>query len=80
MYIHIGGGVAIDEEDIIAILPKHTVKTSYDTRRCISAAIGQRTVTPVGDGEESYIICLRDEKLRVYSSPISSTALSNREM
>lgn len=80
MYIHIGGGVAIDEEDIIAILPRETLRTSYDTRRSLAAAIGNGRVTEVGDGEESYIICLRDEKLRVYSSPISSAALFKREM
>jgi len=80
MYIHIGGDKAVDEEDILFMLPKKTVISSYDTRRAMSAMIGTGRVTELPGGDtQTYIVCT-GERPAVYASSISSTVLAKRGM
>ncbi len=80
MYIHIGGDKSIDEDDILFMLPKQTVMSSYDTRRTLSNMIGSGRVTELpGGGAETYVICT-GERPAVYASPVSSTVLAKRGM
>ncbi len=80
MYIHIGGDKSIDEDDILFMLPKETMLSSYDTRRAVSNIIGSGRITELpGGGAETYVICTGDRPT-VYASPVSSTVLAKRGM
>ena len=80
MYIHIGGDKSVDEEDILFMLPKKTVVSSYDTRRAMSGFIGNGRITELpGGGTETYVVCT-GERPGVYASSISSTVLATRGM
>ncbi len=80
MYIHIGGDKSVDEEDILFMLPKKTVISSYDTRRAMSNMIGSGRVTELpGGSTETYVVCTGDRPA-VYASSISSRVLAKRGM
>ena len=80
MYIHIGGDKSVDEEDILFMLPRKTVLSSYDTRRAMNNMIGGGRVTELpGGGAETYVVCT-GERPGVYASSISSTVLAKRGM
>ena len=78
MYIHIGGDKSVDEEDILFMLPRKTVLSSYDTRRAMNNMIGTGRVTELPGGDtETYVVCT-GERPGVYASSISSTVLAKR--
>lgn len=80
MYIHIGGDKSVDEEDILFMLPKKTVLSSYDTRRAMAGLIGSGRITELpGGGAETYIVCT-GERPAVYASSVSSVVLAKRGM
>lgn len=79
MYIHIGGDRSLDEDDILFMLPRKTVVSSYDTRRAIGALIGGGRITSLPGGGETYVVCA-GERPAVYSSPVSSVVLARRGM
>lgn len=80
MYIHIGGDKAVDDEDILFMLPKKTILASYDTRRAMAGFIGNGRVTELpGGSTETYVICT-GERMAVYACPVSSTVLAERKM
>ena len=80
MYIHIGGDKSVDEEDILFMLPRKMVLSSYDTRRAMNNMIGTGRVTELpGGGTETYVVCI-GERPGVYASSISSTVLAKRGM
>ncbi|MBQ3132047.1 MAG: hypothetical protein IJC24_05000 [Clostridia bacterium] len=80
MYIHIGGDKSVDEDEILFMIPKKTVVSSYDTRRAMSAMIGSGRVTELPGGDtQTYIVCT-GERPAVYASSISSTVLAKRGM
>ena len=80
MYIHIGGDKSVDEEDILFMLPRKMVLSSYDTRRAMNNMIGTGRVTELpGGGTETYVVCT-GERPGVYASSISSTVLAKRGM
>ncbi|MBQ4610963.1 MAG: hypothetical protein IJB30_04430 [Clostridia bacterium] len=79
MYIHIGGDKSVDEEDILFMLPKKTVLSSYDTRRAMAGCIGSGRIRELPGEAETYVICT-GERPEVYASPVSSTVLAKRGM
>lgn len=79
MYLHIGGDKAVDEEEILLILPRETVMYSYDNRRFMEAAIGPGRVKDVSGGERNaYIITAAPEGIRVYASAVGAAAIAKR--
>ena len=89
MFLHIGENVIIRKKDIIAIIDKETINDSKDTNKFIQNMIENGYLyTKNNENIKTYIItCIkkRDSKnrqyakeYRLYTSNISSTALSNR--
>ncbi|MCE5235668.1 MAG: hypothetical protein ABFC62_05015 [Clostridiaceae bacterium] len=77
--LHVGAETVLDINDIIAVIPRETALASRDTRRALDDAIGGTRVVSVSDEpQKSYLICLKNERLCVYSSPIASTTLQKR--
>ena len=78
-HLHVGAETVLNIEDIIAIIPRETALASRDTRRALDDAIGSsRVVSASDEPQKSYLICLKNERLCVYSSPIASTTLQKR--
>lgn len=78
-YLHVGAETVLDLDDIIAVIPRETALASRDTRRALDDAIGGTRVVSVSDEpQKSYLICLKNERLCVYASPIASTTLQKR--
>lgn len=77
--LHVGAETVLNTDDIIAIIPRDTALASRDTRRALDDAIGGARVMSASDEpQKSYLICLKNERLCVYSSPIASTTLQKR--
>ena len=78
-HLHVGAETVLNVEDVIAIIPRETALASRDTRRALDDAIGgSRVVSASDEPQKSYLICLKNERLCVYSSPIASTTLQRR--
>ena len=78
-HLHVGAETVLNIDDIIAIVPRETALASRDTRRALDDAIGgARVVSASDEPQKSYLICEKNERLCVYSSPIASVTLQRR--
>lgn len=75
--MYLGGDTVIPDEDIIFIVPRETTQISRDTRGCIYSATKGR-MRNVSNLQKCYIVCERDERYTVCTSPISSEKLCER--
>lgn len=81
MIIHIGDNNYIFEKDIIAILDKKAVDATKKSREFINKLIEDDClVGSLGSAIKSYIIVSDKDKTKVYTSKISSKALTNRSI
>ena len=80
MYLHIGNGEIVNNEDIIGIFDMDTATVSSVSRQFLSGAEQKKEIW-YGDSDipKSFIVCSeKKEKQRVVFSRISSTALKLR--
>lgn len=81
MIIHIGDNNYVFEKDIIAILDKKTVDATKKSRDYINKLIEDNClIGSLGSSIKSYIIVSDSDKTKVYTSRISSKALTNRSI
>ncbi len=81
MIIHIGDNNYIFEKNIIAILDKKAAEGTKKTREFINKLIEDNCIVGALDqNTKSYIVVSDQNKTLVYTSNISSKALSNRNI
>ncbi|CAK7061425.1 DUF370 domain-containing protein [Tissierella carlieri] len=81
MIIHIGENNYIFEKNIIAILDKKAAEGTKKTREFINKLIEDNCVIgSLDQNTKSYIVVSDNNKTIVYTSNISSKALSNRNI
>lgn len=79
MYLHLGGDVVILKKDILGIFDLDTSTISKHTRNYLTLAEKEgRVVTVSYDLPKSFVVCVKDGKVGVYISQISSQTLSKR--
>ena len=79
MYLHIGGGTVIREEDIVGVFDLDNTSTSHLTRQYLSAAEkGGQVINAAEDIPKSFIVCSDGDKRRVYLSQMSTQTLLAR--
>ena len=79
MYLHIGSGEIIAEEEIIGVFDMDTATVSKTTGKFLSSAEKKKRVIYT-DSEipKSFIVCKKRKEEKIYFSHISSTALKMR--
>ena len=81
MIIHIGDGNYIFQKSIVAILDKRAAEGVKRTREFISKLMEEGCLIGSLDKDvKSYIVVSEDNKTMLYTSNISSKALSNRNI
>lgn len=79
MFLHIGGGVVIPVNNIIAIFDMDTTTISKDTREFLKVAEEEGFVQSISDDlPKTFIITETEKKSTIYLSPISSVTLLKR--
>ncbi|MBU5428367.1 DUF370 domain-containing protein [Tissierella pigra] len=79
MIIHIGDNNYIFTKDIIAILDKKAAEGTKKTREFINKLIEENSIVgSLDESIKSYVLVSRNNKTIIYTSNISSKALSNR--
>ena len=85
--VHIGNGVSIFKENIVAILSTNTVLESIDTKLFIDSLIDMGSFVNNSNNDiKSYILCLENQRInlkdksryKVYLSNISSETIIKR--
>ena len=79
MYIHIGKGTVLDEEDIVAIFDLDNSSQSHITRKYLAAAekAGQ-VVNAAEDIPKSFVVTERKGEKKLYLSQIATSTLLKR--
>ena len=79
MYLHIGNGEIVNNEDIIGIFDMDTATVSSLSRHFLSSAEQKKEIR-YGDSDipKSFIVCEENEKQTIVFSRISSAALKLR--
>ena len=79
MYLHIGNGVSIKEEDIIGIFDLDTATVSSITKKFINAEQLRGNVEYMdSDLPRAFVLCDTDKKEKIKLSRISSIGLKQR--
>ena len=79
MYVSIGGGFAVRDEDIVAVFDMDNATYSRITRDALSAAEKRgEVINAAEDLPRSFIICEDGGVSKTYLSQLSSAALSRR--
>ena len=79
MYIHLGGDVTVSSRDIIGIFDIENTSVGKITRDYFKNAEKRRSVSYVSfDMPKAFVITIRDDKEKVFVSPVSSATLIKR--
>jgi hypothetical protein len=79
MLLHIGGNMAVNSRNIVAVLDLSTAGGNRDLRSLLKKAMDQGALERLDENARSLVLlCQRDGTIRVVLSPISSTTLLNR--
>lgn len=79
MYVSIGGGFAVRDEDIVAVFDMDSATYSRITRDALSAAEKRgEVINAAEDLPRSFIICEDGGVSKTYLSQLSSAALARR--
>lgn len=80
MFLHLGGDTVIKEKDIIAIMDMDTSSFSKITKEYLKNAEKSNDVVNVSfeDLPKSYVVCIENNRRKVYISPVSSLTLLKR--
>ena len=79
MYVSIGGGFAVRDEDIVAVFDMDNATYSRITRDALSAAEKRgEVINAAEDLPRSFIICEDGGVSKTYLSQLSSAALARR--
>lgn len=80
MYIHLGQGTVVKEEEIIGIFDLDTSTVSKHTRKFLSLSEKNKEVINVSfELPKSFVVCANKEnKNKVFISQLSSTTLNKR--
>ncbi len=79
MYLHLGGDVVILKENIVGIFDLDTTTISKHTKKYLALAEKEGRVVNVSyELPKSFVVCIEDEKAKVYINQISSQTLSKR--
>ena len=81
MYLHLGQDTVVSDSDVLGIFDLDTSTVSKATRDYLSVAEKEKRVVNVSfELPKSFVVCSekKDEKVKVYISPISSSTLKKR--
>jgi hypothetical protein len=79
MYLHLGKGVLVREESIVAIFDLDVTSQSHLTRKYLAAADkAGEVVNAAEDIPKSFLVCREDGGQRVYLSQMSVSTLLRR--
>ena len=79
MFIHLGGDVVIPSKDIIAIIDLESGNFSNNTKEFIQIAEDEGFIEEISNEvSKSFILSEKDNKTKIYLSPISSVTLQKR--
>ena len=79
MYLHLGKGVLVREESIVAIFDRDVTSQSHLTRKYLAAADkAGEVVNAAEDIPKSFLVCREDGGQRVYLSQMSVSTLLRR--
>lgn len=79
MYLHLGGGVVIPTQEILAVCDLDNASSSHRARRFCAGPSGGRVVNVAEDLPKSFVLCAGDSgPALVYLSQLSSATLLRR--
>lgn len=80
MFLHLGGDIVVNLNDVIAIFDLDVTSTSKTTREFLTIAEEEGFVINVSEEDlpKSFVIAETDETSKVFISPISSSTLLKR--
>ncbi len=80
MYLHLGQNVIVCSKDVVGIFDLDTSTVGKTTKQYLSNAEKENKVINVSsyDLPKSFILCKRQEKTKVFISPLASSTLEKR--
>ena len=80
MYLHLGGGVTIPADDLIAIFDLDNVSASGRSRPFLARAQEEGMIFPIGEElpKSMVVCCPRGSWQRIYLSPMAPATLQGR--
>jgi len=81
MYLHLGQDTVVSDKEVLGIFDLDTSTVSKTTRDYLSLAEKEKRVINVSfELPKSFVVCSdkKDEKVKIYLSPISSSTLRKR--
>ena len=80
MYLHIGKGLILNDNDIIAIFNIDYIKNTKDYKNFYQRLFEENNIVNISDGKEkSLILVNRKEKIKAYISNINSNTIGKRK-
>ena len=81
MFLHLGGDISVNEQNITAVMDLETTSVSKITKEYLARAEKRKEVINISDADlpKSYVLTVDPQGVRkVYISPISSATLMKR--
>ncbi|HHY46240.1 MAG TPA: DUF370 domain-containing protein [Firmicutes bacterium] len=75
MFIHLGGDVAITDDDLVAVINADLIRKNASIAQCLTLATGEGTLKDLSNGMPKAVVIT---KKAVYLSPIAPSTLKKR--
>ena len=80
MYLHLGNGVSINGNDVIAILNLKDIKETKEYKEFYRKLLEENCVVDISNGnEKSFILTTKQNQLKAYISNIGSNTIGKRK-
>ncbi len=81
MYLHVGNGLSINEEDIIAIFNIDYIKNTKENQKFYDKLLEENEIVDISNGnEKTLILANKKNKMKAYISNISSGTIRKRKL
>ena len=80
MYLHIGKGLVLNSDDIIAILSIDYIKNTKEYKKFYQKLFEEEKIINIADGnEKSLILVNKNNEIKAYISNINSNTIGKRK-
>ncbi len=80
MYLHIGKGLILNDDDIIAIFNIDYIKNTKDYKKFYQKLLEENNIVDISNGKEKSLILVNQDNVRkVYISNIKSNTIGKRK-
>ena len=80
MYLHIGKGLILKEDDIIAIFNIDYIKNTKDYKRFYQKLLAENKIMNISEGKEkTFVVVHKNNAIKAYITNINSRTIGKRK-